>query len=101
MIDLYREYSKEIIVCKGKKFLIDNLLKSNSSVKKLEIYALSAAISGEVTTLIYQSEIDNQEILLLGFYDNYWSDSDVVYQGYGFKNFDTVKALEILIYNKN
>lgn len=95
-VDLFGEYSKEVSVYKGKKFLISNLLKSDSDVKKLEIFALSAAQSGELTTLIYRSEDDELEGLLLGFYGNYWNEAGVIHKGYGFKYLDTSKALDFL-----
>lgn len=98
--DLFGDFSKDLSVYKGKKFLIDELLKADQSVKNLEIIALSAAQSGELTTLIYKSENEEQEGLLLGFYGNYWNEAGVVHKGYGFKYLDTKNALDFLYSTK-
>lgn len=96
-VDLFGTYSKEISVQKGKKYLLEQVLKPEERTKKLEVYGLSAASSGDLTTLIYNAteDEDNQGLLLV-FYGNYWNESGVQFQGYDFLNFDTEKAIDFL-----
>ncbi|MBP3944386.1 hypothetical protein J5U18_12630 [Sphingobacteriaceae bacterium WQ 2009] len=79
------------------------MLKPDEKTKKLEVYGLSAASSGDLTTLIYNAKEDeNNQGILLVFYGNYWNENGIVFQGYDFSNFDTQKALSFLsIIKKN
>lgn len=96
-VDLFGTYSKEISVQKGKKYLLEQVLKPDERTKKLEVYGLSAASSGDLTTLIYNAtEDDDNQGLLLVFYGNYWNEAGVQFQGYDFLNFDTEKAIDFL-----
>jgi hypothetical protein len=88
-----KEFSKEISLYKAKAFVFQSVL---GSVVKFEIDPLAATSSGELTSLVYSCEKLGKEGLLLGFYGNYWNESGVVYQGYGFKNLPVEKALELL-----
>lgn len=91
-----KEFSKEISLYKAKKFVIETILGDSNSVLNFEIDALAATSSGELTSLVYRCEKLGKEGLLLGFYGNYWNESGVVYQGYGFKILPVEKALELL-----
>lgn len=57
---------------------------------------MAAASSGELTTLLYRSTEQNLDGLILGFFGDYWNESGVSYQGYGFKNLPKNKATEFL-----
>ena len=89
-------YSKEIALFQAKSFLITNQFVLSSEIVKFEAMSLAADIAGELTTLAYKCESQQKEGLILGFYGTYWNDAGVVYQGYGFKNFDKEHAVEFL-----
>ena len=91
-----KEFSKEIALYNSKNYLFKNVLGTNSEVVKFEIIPLAAASSGELTTLLYKCESKQKEGLILGFYGNYWNAAGVVYQGFGFKNFEKDQAIEFL-----
>lgn len=91
-----KEFSKDISLYKAKSYVINELFGASDKVIKFEIDPLAASSSGELTSLVYNCEELNKEGLLLGFYGDYWNDSGVVYQGYGFKNLTKEKALELL-----
>jgi hypothetical protein len=91
-----KEFSKDISLYKAKSYVINNLFGASNNVIKFEIDPLAASSSGELTSLVYNCEELNKEGLLLGFYGDYWNESGVVYQGYGFKNLTKEKALELL-----
>jgi hypothetical protein len=91
-----KEFSKEISLYKAKGFVIESVLGDSNSVVNFEIDPLAATSSGELTSLVYSCDKLKKEGLLLGFYGDYWNESGVVYQGYGFKNIPVEKALELL-----
>lgn len=91
-----KEWSKDISVFRSNEFLIKNILGNSDEISKFENIALASSNSGEITTLLYRSETKEKEGLLLCFYGNYWNDSGVEYQGYGFKNFNKDEAFNFL-----
>lgn len=91
-----KEYSKEAALWNSKDFLFNNVLKIGEYPLKFEVIPLAAASSGDLTTLIYKSEADGKEGLILGFYGNFWNDAGVLYLGYRFKNLEKEKAIEFL-----
>lgn len=91
-----KEFSKDITLYKAKGFVIESVLGDSNSEVKFELDPLAATSSGELTSLVYKCEKLGKEGLLLGFYGNYWNESGIVYQGYGFKNLPVEKALELL-----
>ena len=91
-----KEYSKDVALYNSKNYLFKTVLGSTEEVEKFEIIPLAAASSGELTTLLYKCEGKQKEGLILGFYGNYWNEAGVVYQGFGFKNFEKNKAIEFL-----
>jgi len=91
-----KEYSKEAALFQSKEFLFEQVLNINQEVTKFEVIPLAAAMSGELTTLIYKCEVKNKEGLVLGFYSDYWNSNGIIYQGFGFKNLEKEKATEFL-----
>ena len=94
---LGREYSKEVSLYRGKKFLMNEVLDVSGEVTQFEIDALTAATSGELTTLAYQCQVLDKEGLILGFYGSYWNAEGVVFQGYAYKNLPKELAVEFLM----
>jgi hypothetical protein len=93
---LAKEFSKEVALFNTKNYLFKNVLGSSSEVVQFEVLPLAAAKSGELTTLLYKCDNKQKEGMVLGFYGDYWNDAGVVYQGFGFKNFEKTKTLEFL-----
>ena len=91
-----KEFSKDVALYNSKNFLFKDILGSTTEIVQFEVIPLAAASSGELTTLLYKCESKQKEGLVLGFYGNYWNDSGVVYQGYGFKNLTKTQAIEFL-----
>jgi len=90
-----KEFSKEIALYKAKTFLIYNVLDTKY-ITQFEAIPLAAASSGELTTLLYRSTEQNLDGLILGFFGDYWNESGVTFQGYGFKNLPKNQATEFL-----
>ena len=57
---------------------------------------MTAANSGELTTVYYKSEDKNKEGLVLGFFGSRWNQSGVIFTSYAFKNLTTDEAIEVL-----
>jgi len=91
-----KEFSKDVALYNAKNFLFRYVLGSSADVTQFEVIPLAAASSGELTTLLYKCESKKQEGLVLGFYGNCWNESGILYQGFAFKNFEKVKAIEFL-----
>ena len=91
---LGQEYSKEVSAYRGKKFLMSEVLDVTEDVMQFEIDALTAASSGELTTLAYQCQTLGKEGLILGFYGNYWNPAGVVFKGYAYKNMTKESAMQ-------
>lgn len=98
-----KEWNKEFSVFYSNEYLTKNIFKSKGeNVLKFQTEALAASNSGEITTVLYRTEDNEIEGLLLCFYGSRWNDAGVVYTGYGFKNFDREKAFSFLnILQKN
>lgn len=91
-----KEFSKDIAMFRAKYFLFNNVLGKSEKVNSFEVIPLSAASSGELTTLLYRSEDFNKEGIVLGFYGSYWNESGVIFKGYAYKDLNKDDALEFL-----
>ena len=91
-----KEFSKDIAMSRAKYFLFNNVLGKSEKVNSFEVIPLAAASSGELTTLLYRSEDNNKEGIILGFYGNYWNDSGVKFQGYAYKEFSKDDAFDFM-----
>jgi hypothetical protein len=90
-----KAYSKEISVYKAKSFVINNILGLKDGIGRFELEALAASSSGELTSMIYNCPDINRSGLILGFYNDFWNDNGVTYQGYKFKDIPKDKAIEL------
>ncbi len=90
-----KSYSKEISVSKAKAFVINDILGLKDDVGRFEIEALAASSSGELTSLIYNCPDKNKSGLILCFYNDYWNDNGVSYQGYKFKDIPKEDAIRL------
>lgn len=88
-------YSKEISIYRAKSFIMTNLLGLSNNPQLFTVEALAAAGSGELTSLFYNCPQKNKSGLILGFYNDYWNDNGVIYQGYKFKDIPKEKAIEL------
>ncbi len=93
---LGKSYSKEISLYKAKEYAIKNLIDSSKEAVKFKISPISAANSGELTTLIFECLTQNKIELLLAFYGDYWNEAGVTYTGYAFKSIRKDKAILML-----
>jgi len=91
-----KEYSKELTLYKAKAFVINEIIKDQTSIVKFEVDPLAAASSGELTTLVYKCDEKKLEGMVLGFYGVYWNNYGVVYQGYAFKNLPRNEAQSLM-----
>jgi len=90
------EFSKEESLYKAKEFIMTSTLGVTDEPAKFETFALAAATSGELTSLVYRSEEKHKEGLLLAFYGMQVNEAGLRIQGYGFKDLPKAKAVELL-----
>lgn len=93
---LAKEYGKELATYYSKLYLYRDVLKSPQGISKFSIDAVSAANSGELTTLTYGLDDLNKKGLIIGFFGNYINENGVQYLGYRYLNFEQVEAIEFL-----
>lgn len=91
-----KEYGREFAAYYSKLFLYREVLKSPEGASKFSIDIISAASSGELTTLTYGLDDLNKKGLIIGFFGNYVNESGVQYLGYRYLNFDEAEAIEFL-----
>lgn len=92
-----KEYSKDECLFKSKDFVIKEVLGDYSTnINKVVIEPLTAANSGELTTVYYESEDKNKEGLVLGFFGSRWNEAGVIFTSYAFKNWSKDIALEVM-----
>jgi len=91
-----KEWSKEIALYRAKSFVIKNILGTSNEIIKVEIAALAAANSGELTSLVYKCDAKDKEGLVLAFFGTYWNDAGVIFTGYDFKDVPKAKAVSLL-----
>ena len=87
-------YSKGISLYLTKQFVMEELLGASEQPVVFEVDALSAADSGELTSLVYKCAAKQKEGMVLAFWGNQFNPAGVVYQAYGFKSFPKDKANE-------
>lgn len=91
-----KEFSKEIALYKAKYFAMTSIIGEANEVIKFKIDPLSAASSGELTSLVYQCDEKQKEGLILGFFGDYKNEFGVIHKGYAFLDFPKEKALILL-----
>lgn len=91
-----KSFSKEISLYRAKKFVMNDIIGTSNEVVRFEIDPLASANSGELTSLVYFCEEKQKSGLILGFYGDFWNPEGVVYQGYGYKNIEKEKAIDLL-----
>ena len=89
-------FSKEESVYRSKGYVMNSILGPTEAPLTYQVFALAAATSGELTSLVYTCTEQKKEGLLLAFYGTRWNEAGVVYQAYGFKDMPVVKAKELL-----
>lgn len=93
---LANEYSKEESLYRAKGFVMADVLGLGEQPQQFGIWALVAASSGELTTLVYTSDEKKREGMVLAFYGNRWNEASVAYKAYGFKDLPKEKATQLL-----
>ena len=89
-------FSKEESLYRSKAYLMSQILGSSEVPLSFQVFALAAATSGELTSLVYTCAERKKQGLLLAFYGNRWNDAGVNYQAYDFKDLPTEKAKELM-----
>jgi hypothetical protein len=91
-----KEYGREFAAYYSKLYLYQEILNSPPGISKFSIDIISAANSGELTTLTYGLDDLNKKGLIIGFFGNYINENGVQYLGYRYLNFDQPEAIEFL-----
>ena len=90
-----KAYDKKVALYQAKFFIINEVFGESEEYNKFFIDPLAASKSTEITSIFYEGL--NKVGLVLGFYDDYWSNqSGVLYKGHAFKNINFDKAFELL-----
>lgn len=93
---LSQERCKEITEYYCKQYIVDEVLKipDRQSVG-VYIYAITAAKSGELTTVLYQCNSLNKKGVVFAFWNDYSTGIVLPYKGFGFYGLDFDQAKEL------
>jgi len=89
-------YSKNITLYRAKEFLMKEVLGVGSDVVRFEAFPLSAATSGDLTSLVYTCESKHKSGLVLAFYGYTLNGTSISTQAYAFKDLPKEKAVEVM-----
>lgn len=90
-------YSKEITEYRSKEYIVNEILVApNKEVIDLEINAITASKSGELTTVIYNCESQKKRGLLFVFWNERINEFNLRYKGYAFRHFEYAIAKDLL-----
>ena len=90
------EYSKDESLYRSKAYIMQRLGVTTQPTK-FQAFALAAANSGELTSLVYNSSEDAQKSgLLLAFYGGFVNEHGIRQQVYAFKEFNKAQAEELM-----
>lgn len=90
------EYNKDESLYRAKAYIMQRLGVTTQPTR-FQAFALAAATSGELTSLVYSSSQDAQKSgLLLTFYGGFVNEQGVRYQAYAFKEFNKAQSEELM-----
>lgn len=94
---LSQEYCKQITEYYCKQYIVDEVLQvpDRKSVG-IYIHPITAAKSGELTTVLYQCDSLHKKGLVFAFWNDYSTGIILPFKGYGFYNLDFEQAKELL-----
>lgn len=94
---LSQERCKEITEYYCKQYIVEDILKvPDKQSIGVYIYAITAAKSGELTTVLYQCDEFNKKGLVIAFWNDYSANSVTSYKGYGLYHLDFEQAGKLL-----
>lgn len=94
---LSQERCKEITEYYCKQYIVEDILKvPDKQSIGVYIYAITAAKSGELTTVLYQCDEFNKKGLVFAFWNDYSANSVTSYKGYGLYHLDFEQAGKLL-----
>lgn len=91
-----QEFDKTQAQFLGKKYIYEKILEHKDEITPFVADPLSAAQSGQIVTIYYNSPNQNKEGLVIGFFGNYVSQEGVPFKGYSFKNLNKSDALNFI-----
>ena len=93
---LSQERCKEITEYYCKQYIVDDILQiPDRKSTGVHISAITAAKSGELTTVLYQCNSLNKKGVVFTFWNDYATDIALPYKGYGFYGLDFDQAKEL------
>lgn len=91
-----KQWSQEMTLEMAKLYLVKNIVSVGNEEEYIVLDAMTAANSGELTSICYAGDSAKTVGVLLAFYGNYWNENGVEFKGYEFKNLKRANALEFL-----
>jgi hypothetical protein len=92
-----QERCKKITEYYCKQYIVDEVLEVPGLLQGVEVYIcpITAAKSGELTTVLYQCKPLHKQGVVFAFWNDYYLKSEQPYKGLGFYNLDIDKAKEL------
>jgi hypothetical protein len=91
-----KKYNQDINLYESKRYIIDSIYGRSKSPIYIEIDAMTAARSGELTTLVHSCDSMKKKGVVFSFWGEYWNKYGVDFKGYKYKQFSFDQTLTLL-----
>lgn len=88
----YRKYNQDITLYESKRYIIDSVIGRSATPVYLEIDAIAAARSGELTTLVYSCDSLKKKGVVFCFWSDFWNKYGTDFKGYKYKRLTNDEA---------
>lgn len=97
--NLTQKITKEITEYRVKEYIIKEVINiTEGEIVDIEIDALTASKSGELSTVIYQCKSKNKKGIVFVFWQYTFNEFNTKYKGYSFRHIEFTKAEELFQY---
>lgn len=91
-----RKYNQDITLYESKRFVIDSIIGRSSSPVYLEIDAIAAAKSGELTTIVYSCDSLKRKGVVFCFWSDFWNKYGTDFKGFKYKRLTNDEAYTLI-----
>ncbi len=95
-----KKYNQQVNLFESKRYIIDSIYGKSRTPVYIEIDAMTASSSGELTTLVHSCDSIRKKGVVFVFWGEYWNKYGVDYKGYKYKQltFDqTIKLTDFIL----
>ena len=92
----YRKYNQDITLYEAKRYVIDSIIGRSKSPVYLEIDAIAAAKSGELTTVVYSCDSLKKKGVIFCFWSDFWNKYGTDFKGFKYKQLTNEESFSLI-----